>query len=1086
MSKNCKKKQGLSAGLLAVILGVIFFIGGGYSAMAVSSHEGSATTASLQQTLAINGTVVDSQNEPVIGATVMEKGTTNGTATNVDGKFSLNVQPNATLVITYLGYKSQEVKAGQDLWIVLVEDSQYLDELIVIGYGVQKKKLVTGATVHVTSEDISKLNTTSVLGALQSQAPGVNITQVSGFIGDGFKVNIRGLGTNGNAAPLYVIDGIAGGDINALSPSDIESIDVLKDAATAAIYGSRGANGIIIVTTKRGTANSSSISYEGYYGVQNLYKIPTILTAQEFMTIQDIGRVFDGFDPYNWSNFIPAGDLAAINDGSWKGTNWLKEILNKNAPIQSHSINIQNGGERSLSSIGLTFLQQEATMGVPTDIPVMNRFNLRVNTSSTLIKKGALDVLKFGETLNYRYNNQKGSVARDDIYWNAVHDMIIMSPLMRPYNAKGEYYTYPDQLRDGYNWDMANNANKNPIANLDYRMSQNLTKSHSLQGSLWAELRPIKDLTIRSDFGYRMNASSYRSYQPTFQLTASLQRTVDLVSQSMSLSSFWSWDNTATYIWKNDKHNFDFLIGHNISRYMWGETISGSKEGSSFYDFEHAYLSNVPGINTTTGLSGGPTWPIANGRASVFGRVNYNYNEKYMTTVIFRADGSSYFAPGHRWSYFPSISAGWIISNEEFWGDLVKGIDFLKLRASYGQNGNDLVDTFQYFGLIRTDNSTTTEYIGTGGYPFGDSMGDAAIGSYRYRGVNPDLKWEWNEMVNLGFDARFLANRLGLEFDWYNRITRDWLVIPPAILSLGVFNAADNGGDVKNTGFETVLSWNDHTGRDFNYGLNLSLGHNVNKVLKIANEEGIIKGPPHVLYWGLEECARVGEVGKPFGYFYGYKTLGVFQTQEEINNYQGPLLLGKNTRPGDIIWYDANGDGEITPDDRTDIGNPHPKFTMGFSFNVGYKGIELSVTTYGAFGHQILKCYRDYMASPMGNYTTDIFTAWQGEGTSNRLPRMTSSAHSNWSNFSDLYIENGDYLKIKNIQLGYDLKRAFTKLPVQQLKVYINAQNLFTFTGYSGMDPEIGYGAGYNTLQGIDLGFYPSARVFMVGANIKF
>jgi len=1088
--ESLKKKRGLSDKLLTAVLGISLFAGGQYQAMAISPDRESATTVSTQQQTSVaNGTVVDSKNEPVIGATIEEKGTSNGVITDADGKFSITVQPNATLVITYLGFKSHEVRAGRDLQIILEEDVHYLDELVVVGYGAQRKKLVTGATLHVTSDDISKLNTTNVLGALQSQAPGVNITQISGFVGDGFKVNIRGLGTNNSSGPLYVIDGIAGGDINSLSPNDIESIDILKDAASAAIYGSRGANGIILVTTKRGSDKGGSISYDGYYGVQNLYKIPTILNAQEFMTIQDMGRILDGFDPYNWGNFIPDKDLKAINNGSWTGTNWLKEILNKNAPMQSHSISISNGNERYLSSIGLTYLQQEATMGVPTSEPVLNRYNVRVNTSSTLFKKGTLDILKFGETLNYCFNKMKGEVGRDDIYWNAVHNMLIMSPLMHAYNADGTYYVLADQIADGYNWDTANNANKNPIAYLDYVMNQNISKSHSLQSSLWAELSPIKGLTFRSTFGYNMDASSYRAYQPTYNLSSGVQRVNDLVTQSESVSNSWSWENTADYIWKIGHHNFDFLIGQNVARQMLSESMSGGKEGSSFYDLEHAYLSNVPGVSTTTSLTGDPI--LSSGRLSFFGRVNYNYHEKYLATAILRADASSNFAPGHRWGYFPSISAGWVISGEDFWQNN-NGFDFLKLRASYGQNGNDAVYSFQYIGLIRTDNSTTTSYLGTGGYPFGGSMGDAAVGSYAFRGVNPDLKWETQDMIDIGFDSRFLSNRLGLEFDWYNRTTRDWLVVPPPILSLGVDNPYANGGSVRNTGLEAVLHWNDNINRDFNYGANLSLAHNKNKVLKIANEEGILRGPENVLWWGLDECARIGEVGKPFGYFYGYKTQGVFQNQEQIDNYKGPLLLGNNTRPGDVIWSDENGDGAISPDDRTMIGDPHPNFTLGFSVNLGYKGIELSITTYGAFGQQILKCYRDYMASPMGNYTTDIFKAWHGEGTSDRFPRITSSAHSNWTMFSDLYVENGDYLKIQNVQLGYDFKRGFSKLPFQQLKLYVSAQNLFTFTGYSGMDPEIGYGgvgsdtAGYNVLQGVDLGFYPSARIFMVGANIKF
>jgi TonB-linked SusC/RagA family outer membrane protein len=1083
MNKNFRKKQRLQSRILAAIMSVCFFTGGGASAIAGSANDKSTiTTGVQQQTFVANGVVVDAQNEPVIGATVREKGTPgNGIATNVDGKFSLSVQSDATLVVSYLGFQTQEVKAAKDLQIVLLEDNMALEEVVVIGYGVQKKKLVTGSTIQVKGEDIAKLNTPSILGALQSQAPGVNITQVSGFVGDGFKVNIRGIGTNGTSSPLYVVDGIVGGSIDGLSPNDIESLDVLKDAASAAIYGSRAANGVILVKTKTGKAGKSEITYDGYYGIQNLYKIPTILNAQEFIAIQNEGKVMDGLDIYNWDNLLPAKDLASIRDGSWKGTNWLKEILNKNAPIQSHSLNINNGTDRSVSSLGFNFLQQEATMGVPNAVPALNRFNARINTESVLFKKGNLDVLKIGETLTYRFNHMQGQVARDDIYWNAVHNMLIMSPLMHPYNAKGDYYVYQDQVYDKYNWDAANSANKNPIAYMDYVMNQNISKSHSLQSSVYAELKPAKNLTIRSQFGYMMNASSYRAYSPAYgNLTATLGQSIDRVSQSMAVSNFWTWDNTANYVMKFGEHNLDVLIGQGMARQVLSESLNASQQGSIFYDFEHAYLDNVPGTSNVQTIGGYPT--ISSGRLSAFGRVNYNYNEKYMASLILRADGSSNFAPGHRWGYFPSISAGWVVSNEDFWND-INGIDFLKLRASYGSNGNDRVSSFQYIGLITSNNNY-------GGYPFGNNMGDAATGSYAYRGVNPNLKWEIQNMVDVGIDAFFLRNRLKLELDWYDRVTKGWLVQPPQPADFGVDPAYQNGGDVKNTGFEAVLGWTERVNKDFSFNANLALSYNKNKVTRLDNAEGIIHGPISVLWEGSDETFRI-EVGKPMGYFYGYQSDGIFQNQQQINDYSGAKLLGKNTRPGDVIWRDINKDGEINEKDRTQIGNPHPKYTLGFSFDVNYKGFELGVNTYGAFGHQILKCYRDYVASPQSNFTTDIFQRWHGDGTSNKYPRLSSSVSSNWNRISDLYIENGDYLKIKNLSLGYDFIHLFKNLPLGQLKLYVSAQNLFTFTGYSGMDPEIGYSAGtsdnpYSYTQGIDLGFYPSARVYMIGTSIKF
>ncbi|WP_291530484.1 SusC/RagA family TonB-linked outer membrane protein [Bacteroides sp. UBA939] len=1074
---NEDRKRGiLKSKILTLIVITSMLAGSGTVSAIETNSEGSFEVTEQMQSQTAHGTVVDPVGDPVIGASILEKGTSNGTITDIDGNFSLNVKSGATLVISYIGFRTQEIKAGANMSITLAEDYEMLDEVVVVGYGVQKKKLLTGATVQVKGEDIAKLNTVNVMEAMQSQSPGLNIVQNSGFLGAGYKVTIRGIGTNGDAAPLYVVDGVPNGSLDGLSSNDIESIDILKDAASAAIYGARAANGVILVTTKQGKAGIFQASYDGYYGVQDLYKIPTVLSAKEYMVMQDEGRVMDGYDPYNWALFIPAHDLKAINDGTWTGTNWLKEMTNKHAAVQSHSLNFTGGNDRSTYAIGFNYTQQEATMGVPSAVPVMDRYNVRINSQHVLLRKNKLDVLSVGQTLNYKYQETQGSVAVDDIYWNSVHNMLVMSPLMHIYNSKGDYYMYQDQLNDGYSWDTNNGANRNPIAYLDFVQSQSLSKSHYLQGGLNLDFQPIKNLHIKSQFGYIMSASSYRSYQPAYgELSATLVEITDRVSQSMSLSNRWSWDNTISYKYINGDHNLDVLLGQSVEKWGMGESISGNNRNSSFYDFDHAYLSNVPGTANITSLTGSP---YAQGRlASFFGRANYNYKEKYMASAVLRADGSSTFARGHRWGYFPSISAGWVISGEDFMKK-VTFIDFLKLRASWGQNGNCNVATFQYLATITSNNNN-------GGYAFGGSMGDAATGSYTYRLTNPNLKWETQETLNFGVDARFFNNRLGIELDWYNRSTKGWLLPTPVILSLGAGPVFENGGDVRNTGVELGLHWNDQLGKDFTYGVNLSLGHNKNEVTKISNEEGIIHGPGSVFWNQSDEFFRA-EVGKPFGYFYGYTTEGIFQNQEQIDNYKGAKLNAANTRPGDLIWTDIDKNGVINENDRSMIGNPHPDVTMGLSFNISYKGLDLSITTYGAFGQQIMKCYRDFVASPYNNYTTDIYERWHGEGTSNKLPRLSSAGGTNWTKISDIYMENGDYLKIKNVSLGYDLKKAFKKLPMQQLRIYVTAQNLFTFTGYSGMDPEVGYASGISWASGIDLGFYPSARTFMVGTNIKF
>lgn len=473
------------------------------------------------QKVTINGTVVGGANEsPLPGVHVIEQGTTNAVAADANGEFTMNVPVGAVLEFTYIGYvpKNVTVTSGGLLRVVMEEDSDVIEDVVVVGYGVQKKKLFTGATVQVKGEDIAKMNTVNPLGALQSKTPGVNITSNGGFLDQGFKVNIRGMGTTGTYAPLYVVDGVPNGSLSSLNASDIESIDVLKDAASAAIYGARAANGVILITTKKGKAGTGEVAYDGYYGVQNLYKIPTILTAQEYMDIMDEARVMDGYTPWNWETYIPAKDLAAVRNGSWAGTNWLKEMMNNDAPIQSHTLNFTGGTERSTYSIGLGWNQQQATLGVPGAMPSLTRYNLRINSDHVVLKRGDLDILKVGETLNYRYSFQKGSFSTSGIYWNHLHTAIVKSPLMHVYGPNGEYYDYDDQKADGYNWDISNGSNRNPLADLDWSVNQNRSKSHYLQTSFYAILQPVKNLTWRTQLGYMM---SVRAIVRSLRLTTS-------------------------------------------------------------------------------------------------------------------------------------------------------------------------------------------------------------------------------------------------------------------------------------------------------------------------------------------------------------------------------------------------------------------------------------------------------------------------------------------------------------------------------------------------------------------------------------
>lgn len=1021
-----------------------------------------------QQIRKVTGTVVDQNGEPVIGANVLEKGTGNGVISDMDGNFSLNVSTGAVLDISYIGYLPQQIKVTDQpsLRVVLKEDTKMLDEVVVVGYGVQKKKLVTGATVQVKGDDIAKMNTVSPLSALQSQTPGVNITKTSGQPGEGFKVVIRGLGTTGSAGPLYIVDGVSRGNIDYLNPADIESLDVLKDAASAAIYGARAANGVVLVTTKKGKSGKASIQYDGYFGVQNIYKKPHLLNAPEFVMIMQEGRKNSGMAPINYDKEMAPGDYQRVQNG-WEGTNWMGEMENKNAPIQSHSLNISGGNERSVYSIGLSYTTQEGVFGKGAE-PDYSRYTARVNSEHVLLKNGKTNLLTAGETISYSYSEKSG-IGIGNLYYNDLNAALKMTPLMPLWERDGNGEFIVGQ----YHKQLPGNTSVNPVGAMVYQHGNNLSKNHALNGSFYAILEPIKDLKLRTSFGYNMSGSAYRQFTPSFDLGANNRATENSVNQSMSLGFGWTWENTLSYDFKvEEDHTFNALVGMSAERSGLGDNISGTNKGSIFDDFDHAYLDNTKLISSTnTGLGGSP-WQKG-GLMSYFGRVNYDYKETYMATVVMRADGSSNFAKGKQWGYFPSVSAGWVVTNESWMKPVTSFMDFFKLRASWGQNGNQAISPFQYLSTIAfTDND----------YYFGPNKGNKTPGAYADILNNPDVTWETSEQWDFGFDARFFNSRLGVAFDYYIKTTQDWLVQAPVLASYGTGAPYINGGDVENKGFEVALSWRDQMG-DFSYGANLNISHNKNEVTRIANSEGIIRS-------SLQQCSyqfAYAQEGYPIGYFYGYKTAGLFQNNADVQSYknaEGKVIM-PNAQPGDVRFEDLDGNGTIDENDKTMIGKSNPDVNFGFGMNFGYKGFDFSFTTNGVLGNDIFKAWRN-PDSIEHNYTTDILGRWNGEGTSNSIPRITGEKHQNLTYVSDLSVENGSYWRMSNITLGYDFKRLFRSLPVEQLRLYFTAQNLFTVTGYSGMDPEIGSSTAEGWVSGIDYGFYPTPRTVMVGASIKF
>jgi len=1049
----------------------------------------------------IKGTVNDENGEPVIGATVKVKETQKGTITDFDGNYSIEAASNATLVFSYVGYVTQEVKVGgkSTLNITMKEDNTTLNDVVVIGYGTMKKKLVTGATVQVKGEDIAKLNTTNALEAMQSSTPGVQITQSSSQPGKGYKVYIRGIGTTGDSQPLYVIDGVAGGNLDGINPNDIESIDVLKDAASAAIYGSRAANGVILVTTKQGKEGKIELTYNGAIGWSNAYKRPQLLNAQQYMNMIDEYTFNTTGAKLNWPDYVPADVLNNVKNG-WEGTDWWGAFENKNAMQQNHSVTLTGGTDRSKFAMSYTYTGNEGIMGADR-ASYYKRHTIRLNSDHVLLKAKDFDAITIGENISIGYSKNH-DLAEDGMYWSYIHSLLQTNPLLPQYDKDGNSYTYQDfdgTVTHGKGWNSS--MFSNPWENLIHGGFGAMAESRNVNTSATAftVIQPIKGLRFRSQFNYNWGSGGYRGYnEPQSSGYGNATSTVYSGNQSAWLSTNWSIENTLTYdLPMLGGHKISVMAGQSFQSSAWSFNVGGSNKVNvgdqlaTLKGWDSAWLSNFKVVNATdVTLTGKPN--DEEYLSSWFGRATWDWNETYMATVTVRYDGSSIFTRGKRWGFFPSVSGGWVVSNEKFMEKTKSWLDFFKIRASWGQNGNNRINKYQYLATIALSGDA-----GDSGYKFGSDAltsvaGTPNTGAYANIVPNPDLTWETSEQLDFGFDARFLESRLGVNFDWYKKTTKDWLIGGPQIAVQGTNPAAINGGDVKNTGIEIALTWNDKIGKDFRYNVGVNFATNKNEVTRIANENHYLNGPGGVLSQGTEYIYRAEE-GKPIGYFFGMSYSGVWQNQAQIDaaRAEGKAVLD-NAQPGDLIWDDWNGDGVITyaegsTCDRHEIGNPNPDVMLGVNLGCSWKGFDFAVNGAGAFGQQIMRSYRSFGDAPYQNYDTTIFNRWYGEGTSNDQPRMSATGHQNTIWVSERYMENADYFKVKTVTLGYDFKNVWKSCPLQQLRIYVQAQNLITFTGYKGLDPEIGNSAGGNGwASGIDLGLYPPSRTYLVGASIKF
>ncbi|SDH44458.1 SusC/RagA family TonB-linked outer membrane protein [Chitinophaga filiformis] len=993
---------------------------------------------------ALSGKVTTGKdNSPLPGASVRIKGTNNGAITDANGSFNLQVSDSDSLEVTLVGFTKQVISARgkTSLTVNLSEGATGLDEIVVVGYGTEKKKLVTGAIDHVNTQQLEQNHALRVDQALQGQTPGVQITATSAQPGEGMKVRIRGTSTVGNADPLYIVDGVPTSDISYLNASDIAAMDVLKDAASSAIYGARAANGVVLVTTRKGRAGNMKMSYDSYYGIQNPSHKVSVLNAHDYGVIMNEMAINSGSVPY-----FTMDQLSKLG----KGTDWQEAIYNKKAPMQNHSLGFAGGNETSVFSSSVAYTKQDGVVGLK-DQSQYDRLSFRMNSEHKMYK----DIVIFGENVTYTQSRKRG-VGVGNIYANALRSAFTVSPLFPVYNPDGSYAKSTFNVQEA-----------NPVAVMDYQ-NQNKSKTDRIMGNTYLQVSPVKGLTLRTDFGIDVSNNDARSYTPIYDLSTNVVNEHSRATQGIYRTHTWNWDNTINYQRDFGKHNIGVLVGMNSNEtktsYLYGYKQDLTKEG-----LDNAVIDNGT-TDSTQRIFGADSSATL---YSYFGRISYSYADKYMFTAVVRSDASSRFGPNNRRGTFPSFSIGWVPTNEDFFK--LSWLDFLKVRAGWGQNGNLPTGYYQYLSTISTQ--YLGYYFGSGDLPF--------IGAAPVKISNPDLKWETSEQANVGIDATLFRD-FNLTVDVYRKTTKDWLVPVNVPAVSGASTVLINGGNVRNQGVEVSLGYS-HTFHDLTVGVNGNIGVNRNEITDIPNREKIINGSGGITYASMPEFYRA-QVGFPMGYFYGYKTAGIFQNENEVAAYvsKDGKKIQPNALPGDVRFQDLNGDGVIDSKDETQIGNPYPKFTYGLNFNLGYKGFDFSASLYGNYGNQIWDGTHDF-SSPLSNYSTEILGRWTGEGTSNRIPRVTDGAelNQNWIRSSDLYVHNASFLRVKSLNLGYDFKKVLHTLPLQQLRLYVSATNLFTFTPYKGVDPEVGYGP-TGWASGIDLGTYPQPKTVLVGLNVKF
>jgi TonB-linked SusC/RagA family outer membrane protein len=1057
------------------------------------------TLSVFSQNIQLQGVVVGQGNEPLPGVNVVVKGTTNGTITNNEGQFSINVPSTGILVISYVGYKTQEVPVnGKNyLHIVLEENLQSLDEVVVIGYGVQKKSVVTAAISKVTSEDLNSVKPSRVEDVLKGKISGVQITQSSGQPGSDSKVRIRGIGTVNNSDPLYIVDGMpVDGGINYLNPVDIQSVEILKDAASAAIYGARAANGVILVTTKTGEgvlkgAGKSIINYNFNYGWQNPWKKKSVLNATEYMIIMNEAQVNDGN--------LPRYSADQIKNGG-RGTDWQNETFNYDAPVQSHQLSMSGNSEKISYYLSLGYFSQDGIIGGNYGKSNYDRWSIRTNSTYNVFEDKSRDVLnKFKVGVNVAYSRDKSTgIEVNSEYGSVLGSALAFNPRVPVYapetsndpdiqsiSAILAAHPYAVTDKNGKVYSIPPSGFQeiaNPVAMLDQPRSD-VGNSDKFVGTFWGELDLLPGLKFKSSYGFDLAFWGNDGYEyPYFLATQGKDVTQSSVWSQMNRGFKWQVENVLTYNKAfAEVHNITFVLGQSAQKYTYRQ-LGGSDYDLLGTDPNMATINAAIADRDDERIYGGTGGYTFTSLASYFGRLDYNYAERYMLQATVRRDGSSRFGPNNKWAVFPAVSIGWNVLNEPFLKDNPSSwIDEFKIRFSWGKNGNENIGNFRYTSLM---DGGQNYYFG-GGYSVAtdSKSGTMQYGTSPSALPNPNVRWEESEQTDVGFDTRFLQNRLSFSFDYFKKKTNGMLMDQPIPSYVGQSAPIGNVGDMENSGLEFEFGWKKSAG-DFKYNILANASYLKNKLIKLGNASG------EAIYEtagasGLGSFIK-GENGEVWPFFYGYKTDGIFQNQAEIDAYVNSKgeKYQPNAKPGDVRFVDFNTDDAIDDNDKTKIGKGMPDWTFGLTFGAEWKGFDLSLFFQGTQGNDMF----DFAMRgdiPAMNRPSWILERWHGEGTSNKIPRMTSSnPNGNWRS-SDLYIKDGSYVRLKTAQIGYTLPTSLTrKVSIQQLRLYLSAENLLTFTGYDGFDPEVA--SGDYTRIGVDRGVYPQSRTIYVGANVSF